>query len=551
MLPLARPEEVSRVAGQALVVEDSEQDYQVLAEALQSLPYELEVTWARSYREARRALISQVFDIAFVDLVLDAAAEPYVERWEGLLVIDDIYELGLRDYLPVVVVTGFPRSDLVRLAFVTHRIVDFVAKNSNNLGDVLHGVLERLDALGLRCEIAFSGEADWPSLAGYLAGDRLESMSSIGSMETVTKELHSLVRKSYADCQRVVLRPLQAGRSGSSVHQVDRYLADGGYVAPSILKLGDRRTCQREVDGWNSVREYLGGSRSTRLENSQLGPFYGALRYTLIGGGGGFRTFGDYYSESSAIDVCSCLDTLFGDTLALLKHPANRRPSALNLLEAYSGYLRLRPEAVVQGYEFKFGVPVADQRWYSHRDLDRQLPNAVRELRDGRLTYCGNTSLVLSHGDLHGDNVLVAPDGAGWIIDFGEAGFSHWARDYALLETFVRLRLLQAGDISDLYHFERLLASGGLTDPVDMTGLLNGEIRKAGAAIARIRWHAAFAASIPIEQAHQEYFFALLMTTLKYMQMHRLLDKTWRKHHLLVVSGILVERIRELAGERV
>ncbi len=535
--------------GQALVVEDSERDYRRLRRVIDSLDLPLDVVWARTYTEARRALTTKHFDVALIDLVLDVSTEPYVDRWEGLLVIDDIHEFGLRESIPVIVVTSFPRPELIRLAFVTHRVVDVVSKHDDGFANIVTADLEeRLQSLGLRCALDAAPDGDASGLLQRIIGDAPQSLSSRLSPPEAESEVANLLRACHSDCERISLRPLQAGRGGTAVFQIERYLKGGRHATPTVAKVGQRALVDRERAGWESVREYLTGNRSTELQESRVGLSYGVLRYKLVGAGGGFRSFGDFYSGSSAAEVEDCLTGLFRETFRQLRDPVNLRKSPLDLLEVYGSYLKLKSSGVVQGYEFQFGTPLQDDKWYMHRELDRRLPNAVREFRNGNFTWRGETTLALSHGDLHGDNILVGPDGGAWVIDFGAAGLSHWARDYVLLESYVRLRLLQNGDISDLYRLERLLAAPeSLSQRADFSGLLNSEVRKAGATIACIR---AFAAEMSVDasptQAWAEYSYALLATTLKYLQMHRLLDKRWRKHHLMIAAGVTLERLREL-----
>jgi hypothetical protein len=217
----------------------------------------------------------------------------------------------------------------------------------------------------------------------------------------------------------------------------------------------------------------------------------------------------------------------------------------VSLAEEYAASLHLVADKLTRSYEFKFGHLLAGVDSYSHRELPRELPHVVAEFVSGRLDVRGNSAYCLTHGDLHGENVYVQADGsAAWLLDFAATGVGHWARDFAQLEAYIRYQLVNVSDLRELYDWEVHLCNGDLNEAPALPEGLSTELIKATVVIARLRRVAASLMSeVDSRQLYREYLFAVCVSGLKYIDLHRLLDKKWRKHHVMAASGVMLAEI--------
>jgi hypothetical protein len=502
---------------------------------------------ARTYEEAVELLLSRHFCIAFIDLVLDPEHQIDHEDWEGLRLVAAIADIGLLGHLSVVIVTQYPRLDHARWAFLNHHIADYITKSSyDDLQDKVAGVIERNRAYGLDCDVRLMDGLELPTLLERISRGQLRSLMSRVTPETALEEMDHLIRQLFEDSHSLEISELTGGKTATAVIRVVRLMEGGQVASPAFVKIGEVAKIERERTGYLAVADYLSGMRSTRLVGHRRGVYLGVLRYTLIGGGARrLLPFGQYYLEADTGQVQQTLTGLFRDTCGLFYERRNREAvDNMDVVAAYRDALGLDDAKLERGYEFKFGHLIADRPTIVHHDLNVELPNAVLALREGRIQFTADSFLCPIHGDMHGDNVVVDPgDGDAWLIDFGSAGKGHWARDFVLMECYIRYHLVQSGDLADLYAFEQsLLATRSLAIEPDFGGIFDGELRRAGRVIRTVR-ELADTASRDHPNAFVEYQVALLMTSLLYLQFHALLNRKWRKWQVMMTTGCLLEVI--------
>jgi len=537
---------------EVLVIEDTDGDYELERQALDLLPIPVRVTRAADYDTAREELITNHYDFVVLDLLLNGEPSADVDQWQGLWVLWDISEIGLQADLPVVVVTAFDRSELARLAFVKYRILDFISKRvstADSLAADFDAALRSINYGGRRCRIQLSPAlGSWADLTRFGYARHLRSLSSRISPAVAELELRSLVGRIVSVFAEAGLHLIssQQGFSGSAVLRVERRFSSGERGSDVIVKFGDVNDIERERAGWAEIAPFSAGTRTTAIDKFVRGIGLGALEYRLVGGtGGGARSFGEFYGLHSVVDVCSLLTALFEETCSLWYAAENRRVDPdLRLFDRYCEDLDIDLDRLVRGYEFRFGrrlgrersgVSISGRRW--------QVPDPVEILSSGELDVAASSWTCRTHGDLHGDNVLVAGVSEPWLIDFGRTGFGHWARDFAVLENFIRFRLVLSSDMEELAEMERaLLLAGALDGSVDWSGIADGSVRKAGEAIAHLRRLAAKMTE-PYDAliGFAEYVFGVYMASMKYFELQRLLDRKWRKNHVLLVGGVLAQ----------
>lgn len=154
-------------------------------------------------------------------------------------------------------------------------------------------------------------------------------------------------------------------------------------------------------------------------------------------------------------------------------------------------------------------------------DTEEKLPDPTAWAKD-----IGNAivlkRLCPSHGDMHVRNVYVLPDGTPRLIDFGRTNLSHVFRDFAAIETSIRMTCVGTPKIQHLRKAEDILSRvNGLGDAIKYEEIEDIKeavpIREALRATAVIR-RAALDAYVedPGSNAMREYLFALVMHLLRY-----------------------------------
>ncbi len=329
-----------------------------------------------------------------------------------------------------------------------------------------------------------------------------------------------------------------------------REFLDGSKGSDVVVKFGDVELIRRELAGWRAIKDFLYAPRATKVLDHALGIGLGLLSYRFLGATGEPpEPFRRYFGEASAAEVGDALDGVFKDVCRLWYAEDNREPSERLRLDAtYRRMMGIDVERVAKGYEFRFGVAARESDVVSYPELDHDLPHLIHALRSDALAVVTDTWCCRTHGDLHADNLLVTTDGAAcWLIDFGWSGRGHWARDFAVLETSIRFQLLSNADLAELYEFESLMASvSTLGTADDLSVIRDASTQKAGIAIQRLRAAAAAViAPYPTDRALAEYSVALVFASAKYLEFHRLLDTKWRKRHVMIAAGVLVERLEQ------
>jgi hypothetical protein len=353
-----------------------------------------------------------------------------------------------------------------------------------------------------------------------------------------------LFRLHFSECSSICIRPMALGFSGTGLVRVERVFHDGSKGSDRVAKFGDVELIQQENDGWKALADYFESARATEVLAIRRGVGLGVLLYRFLGGAGeAIVPFSSFYPNAEPEQVDSTLRRLLHETCGLWYRNANRIPTeALRLDESYRTGLNVDLERLVKSYEFRFGTPCRADMKVDYSQLDRELPHMIARIMDDNLRFTNDSWLCRTHGDMHGENVLVEREsGNSWLIDFGRSGLAHWARDIAVLEAFIRLRLTSNSDLAELYAFETLLAgSRELDAPIDVLGLRDPGLQRAALAIQTLRQAAAaLIEPYPLDRAMAEYVFA----TSKYIEFHGLLDKRWRKNHAMIAGGVMIERL--------
>lgn len=542
---------------QVLIVDDDDGHRSRAAAVVRSAYPDATLAFAADYDSALTALLGRYQDLVLLDLSLHSGLPGPQEGFEGLWLLQDIAEHGLREHIPVVVLTAFGDDpELAAHAFRNFRVVDFwtKAKSEGELAGSLRSALEGLNTLGLRCKVSFKEELSWDRLVKGI--HRLLTRPEISAdLSEAELELRHLLRKLFSDCAEIEVSPLEPGLSGAAVLKVAPVFEDGSAGADVVVKYGGLQQIRNEVSRFGNLAPYMRGHRSTQLQAHCLGRRLGAIRYTLVGGRDGrMDSFTRYYSEHTAEEIKKCLTGLFQDSCGLLYARKNRtQTTEIDLEKEYFGYMNSSRDAVAQAFEFKYGDKPLSFGFVEFPALPRRLRHPIASLVSGDAAFSVTSWKCRTHGDLHGGNILVDPDsGDAWLIDFFRAGLGHWVRDFVALEACIRFQLLPAHDVGALFPFEEALSRPTvLTQGPSYLDPARPELMKAAQVIGELR---AIAGNLSEGEdpgrAMEDYYIGLFYETVNYVRLHKLIRQPARKHQVLLSAALLFERVVSLRGAR-
>lgn len=536
-----------------LMVEDDPKDAERLQGALQAFAdrdgAEIEIDSAATYEGAKDKLVTNYYDLIVLDLVLHPGEPREPEEWEGLWLLQDLQELRLQEQSSVIVLTHFSsEGEAVHRAFSDFSVASFWGKGGQEaLVESFITFLDEHHHFGLKIEVEFEDGEGWSELISALSEIPFRRMDTPLSRPDAELELNHLVRRLVDDCARIEVAQMSSGNSGASILRIGRRKPSGVHVADVLVKYGAVDQIRAEVANWEETRELIRNFRLTQIERSVTGRYLGAIEYTLIGADAGrVIPFAEFYASRDVLDIEKCLEGLFRQTCSLWYEEENRfRRNGVNLADHYERLLGFDIGSIGRAYQFKFGLDALHKPELDLAELPRRLPNPIKGLVQGWRPEVVDTFICRTHGDMHGENLLVdVPGGNAWMIDFASTGVAHWARDLCMLEASIKFQYLEPESLEKIFAFEDCLLSGPTLD-IDLASMWSGDLQfeKAARAIQVLRKFGAEAsAELDPEQAFDEYCTALLFTTLNRFRFHKLLKRKIRKRHLLLSSALLYER---------
>lgn len=511
------------------------------------------VETAGTYGDARAAIINTYFDLIVLDLVLHPGPPGETEEWEGFWLLQDLFDLGLQEETAVIVLTSFDIGSVANLALTEFGALTFLSKDQppGVLGSEIARVLSSQSDFGMRCGVSFAGGGSWDTVLATLTSAHLRRLTSPVSPDEAVAELDHLVRRVEQSATELEVAPMTPGYSGAVIARLARTRADG-VIADTILKMGPAVQMREEQEKHERIVDFVQSHKTTLINGHAFGRHMGVLEYTLVGANEHevvpFRRF---YADSATTDVRACVDTLFRATCQRWYQQENSQEvTDFDLERYYFDEFGTSRTAVAQAYVFKFGPQRTSGQGLRLVDLPRPLPDPVEALVDGGLAAEFSTFLTLTHGDLHGENILVdIGTSDAWLIDFAAAGRGHWARDLATLECCIKFQYIDPHDLARLFEFEDALAvRGWAIDQSEAENWLDRpDLGKAIAVIGALRAIATDVVGdrLSREQMRREYSAALLFNTLNYLRFHSQLKRKTRKNQVLMAGGFALEGLSD------
>ncbi|GAB4503345.1 MAG: hypothetical protein Fur0043_03370 [Anaerolineales bacterium] len=313
---------------------------------------------------------------------------------------------------------------------------------------------------------------------------------------------------------------------------------------PVIVKLARAQKMSIEVERYRSYIEgRLKGYYHPLLSNSVILWDVGGAVYTALGSTDSL-TFSRFYNEASFSDIEYSLTHFFREIWSdLYTHPKERRE--VSLFEEYcrvwgkEWYERVcqfhppDPRTLMQNRLPPHILPINPLAW---------LQENMGPAKENDRSIVKRTALAVTHGDLHGDNLLIDENRHAWVIDFERSGEGHILQDFVELEGDIINRLMSAHE--NLPSFYQLCVdiaqSTQLQRLENLDRFQDAEIKKSMQTISLLRQLAREITGI--EDARQ-YLLGLLFNTLFRATITRENKLSHSQYRALMLASIICHRL--------
>ncbi len=528
-----------------LLVEDEDQFYTTISRWLGDAGYRVRV--ATTYQEACSALASEHFHLAIVDVKLVKEAR---DNEEGLQLIAEMRQMGLRE-LPCIVLTAYPKMEWVWRAWEELRVSKFIDKNSGYRHKLLDAVQELFEKeVQINFDLEYIGDSE--RIFGEVAEDVTWKTGEKPPLTLLTPQVRDLFGRLFADADRVYLSKLNPGLAGAAVVRAQPTYSTGGMGRSYVVKVGRRDKV--ETESWQfqkNVRRFLPANTV-----GQMGVAYswhlGGLLYSFAETERAIlHELDEYYRQATPEQVVESLRGLFYDTCR--NWYKARVHDQWDLSQLYFEALQLEQTKLVR--RIQVVLPQLDPQAETFRfapDAPLVL-NPVAWLNKHRDECVLPVFQCITHGDLTGRNVMVDEAGKCWLIDFYRTEKSHILRDFVILETDIKYRLLPGMKTLDFLKLEKALLDADRSSlPPQLGPEAGDEVHKAALVVHELRRMAyEFAKPMPrgdLAEVRREHLVSLLMATLNVVRL-RHVDEA-RKIQAMHSAVLICAELDKLAGRQ-
>jgi len=352
-----------------------------------------------------------------------------------------------------------------------------------------------------------------------------------------------------------------------------------------IVKFGKRDNMRKEIGRFiRYVQPYAGQHATTLIGDLRETLRFGAARFSLVGRVEGEpRLFNEFYRQSSATEIQEALRLLFRSTCARWyagkrdwgEDDLDRRPWTFDV-----DGLRDRQDVLAACFDEQKNLSTAERRQKLRKSLDNictgrmlfgsrfrkanatefevtfngssrtplRLPDPAHFIKTQRSSFPAPMYWAITHGDLHGRNILVDDEGRSWLIDFYKTGWGPALRDFAQLEAAIRLELIETENLFALSQFEEACLKVRRFDQ-DIEFENSFELLELNKAILVISYLRKLAMQLIGVLDMKEYYIGLLYHTLRltswegsHSQGERKFEV--RQRHALISAGLICDRLQ-------
>jgi CheY-like chemotaxis protein len=209
---------------------------------------------------------------------------------------------------------------------------------------------------------------------------------------------------------------------------------------PFVVKLARAKKINVEVTNYNThIHRRMTGYFSARLERSSILWDIGGAAYSYVGEFD-VKTFSRYYEEKHIAEIEECLTSFFGRIWSRHYEQA-RDETNVSLFKLYSKvwdnwYEKRKSDYFTKDFN---GSNALSQQLHTPEPIKWFKEKIAESVND--MSIVGTTRVAVTHGDLHGDNLLVDSQRNIWVIDFERCGEGHILQDFIELEADIFNRL--------------------------------------------------------------------------------------------------------------
>ncbi|HID52395.1 MAG TPA: response regulator, partial [Anaerolineae bacterium] len=528
-----------------LLVEDLDQFYTPISRWLSDAGYRVRV--ATTYQEAHSALKAEHFHLAIVDVRLDNDDE---DNEEGLKLIADMRQMGLAE-LPCIVLTAFADKKWVLRALQELGASRVIEKQESGYRRELLQTVDDLfqTAVGINFDLEYIGESE--RIFSEVAQDVTWKTGEKPPLTLLTPQVQDLFGELFRDADRVFLSKLQPGLAGAAVIRAQPTYSTGGMGRSYVVKVGRRDKVETESRQFQkNVRRFLPANTV-----GQMGAAYsrhlGGLLYSFAENEHSIlQELDDYYQQTPAEKIIESFRGLFYDTCRNWYDARIR--DRRDLPQLYYEALQLEPTKLVR--RIQVVLPQLDPEADTFRFSPDSPPvlNPIAWLNKRRNECVLPVYQCITHGDLTGRNVMVDEAGKCWLIDFYRTEKGHILRDFVILETDIKYRLLAGMKTLDFLKLEKALLDADRSGlPPELGPEAGEDVRKAALVVHELRRMAhEFAKTMHsnLAEVRREHLVSLLMATLNVARLRHVDEQ--RKIQAMYSAVLICAELDKLAGRQ-
>lgn len=527
-----------------LLIEDQAQFYTPITRWLQDESYH--VTHAASYFEAKTAVHTAHFHLAIVDLNLDND-DPDNEG--GFELLQEIQEMGLDRYMPCVMLTAHGTMRRTLRAFQDLRVAKFIPKETRFRRELLTAVEELFDH---EIKINFDLDYDEPStqIMAQIAHDINWSMTVKPDIDLLTMQVLDLFGSLFVDAVKVEVSKLIPGLTGAAVIRVQPTWSYGKGT-PFVVKIGREEKVRTESERYEEyVKNYLPPNTIAQVKDVAYTRHIGGLLYTFTENDMvPLKEFDEFYATQDVDTIISSLKNLFETTCLHWYEHSRSELETHDLAQLYFDAFRITKSQLIQRIHVILPNfdPTAKTFHFEQNNIECLNPiNWLESCRDECKLPIFHS---ITHGDLTGRNIMVDQTDKCWLIDFYRTHNSHIMRDFVIMETDLKYRLMPKLSASEFFAFEKaLLAPNNSSINLGSGNLLKSEVHKAFALIVALR---SFAIQFGSEHefdapasSRREQLISLLMATLNVVRLRHIPED--RKLQAMLSAALICTELDRL-----
>ena len=527
-----------------LVVEDQEQFYGPVRRWLEDEGYH--VTLATNYQDAHTAIHTHHFHLAVVDMSL-VHDDPTDQG--GMNLLREIEDLGLNRIMPCIVLTANVNVSNLLEATQERRVAAYIQKASGYRTKLLTAV-RNLFSETIRINFDLAYDVGSVQLIQDVADDVNWSMSGKPDLGLLASQVRDLFGKLFAEAKRVHIAKLKPGLTGAAVIRVQPTW-DHGLGPPYVAKIGRDDKVHREAERYETyVRRYLPPNTIAQVKDVAYTRHVGALLYTFAENDMvPLREFDEFYRYAAPGDIVTSLRNLFETTCRYWYDARERRIS--DLVQLYYEAFQLGETKLVQRIQVVLPEFDADTELFQFDHAALEALNPIAWLQQYRHEYVIPSYHCITHGDLTGRNIMVDQTNKCWLIDFYRTRDSHILRDFVILETDIKFRLLPQPSFEKFLRMEEgllLTDDSGKESTINLN--LSSDMRKAMTVVNLLRSLAAEFVSggfrTKPQDSRREYLISLLLATLNVVRLRHIPEE--RKFQALLSASLICAELDKLAG---